>query len=61
MKVLEVVVEVERRCGVDVLRILPVRHQADENGYSTSARRCGGRRSGCRLSHDGAPRIISRP
>jgi hypothetical protein len=27
------VVEVKRRRVVDVLRILPVRHQADENGH----------------------------
>lgn len=33
LKLLEVVVEVERWRVVDVLRILPVRHQADENGH----------------------------
>jgi hypothetical protein len=33
LKLLEVLVEVERRRVVDVLRILPVRHQADENGH----------------------------
>ena len=33
LKLLEVVVEVERRRVVDVLCILPIRHQADENGH----------------------------
>ena len=33
LKLLEVVIEVERRRVVGVLRILPVRHQADENGH----------------------------
>ena len=61
LKVLEVVVEVERRRVVDVLRILPVRHQADENGHSTPARRCGGRRSESRLSMMARPGSSAAP
>ena len=61
LKLLEVVVEVERRPVVDVLRIVPVRHQADENGHLDASAAMRRAQKRAPPEHDRAPRIIGRP